>query len=753
MSLERNNVKIKIEMRKNLLWMLSLVAGLSFAMACSDDNDEESTGSSGNPNTGTGSNDTLTYHHVFEISADTIYVAANPSVIHFTTTTDLPFELSTEDEWLTIVSDGRSVNEYTATVEVEKNSVEEQRIGQILADFQDGTDDEYLTVTIIQSAYNPDGNNDEPDVAVVIYRDTVEISEYEQEVVFETNTIKGYDVTVSDSTWLSYVGFDASAMTMTIRAELNEYYERTGYVYMTYTAGDTTFVYTIVQERTSNIIWTNLWNDWPEYPDAPYYNYLESGDVYDEPTADVPIRAYINSTDEKAGNYEIIDEGHWAFYAGPKKNHLVDSTCVIPMLEEFNYRFDYLRDKMGWPPDYAYQLGYRSMITLYGSGLDKIDTADSTATGGWQSAVSWGGKSIPMVTLSYYPVYCFSPKCTYSDRESQKPASIHEGIHAVFATLPGCKDCSWFHEGANTWLQGALYIQMDLEDDPNIDLSTQEFGWLCAGTIMAPFMPVETYGGWLDDESFAGPAAQGNTGYNTHYILGGSQYSSVFPSFLEIAMTRYAMPWIWQNVKKGYILKGFETYAGMSSDEIHRLLMEFRARLCLDDMGVWTGAVANMYSGNWGFSSYSEHGNGATLRVYPYVQTTVDSDGWYIPNETTLPGWSGCNIIPLLVNSDTVAVTYESLTDSPMHMQLCYNTKDGTPWYSDIAMESGATISINLEGREPANKCIFVIVCNMEYEYTDSIRYNHYNYKIKPLYGVSGAASYTKKWYSYSSNL
>ncbi len=735
--------------------MLALVAGVTLAMACSDDNEEESPSGGGSGSGGggtTGSGDTLTYDHVFEISPDTLYVAANPSVINFTTTTDLPFELSTEDEWLTIVSDGRSVNDYTATVEVEMNSLEVRRIGEILADFQDGAEDYYLTVTIIQAAYDPSGDNDSPEAAKVrIYADTAIISLDAQDLLFNTDLPEEYALSVSDTTWLSVVAVDEKEHTITAHAEENEIFERTGYVMASYS--DTIVLYTIIQAEADGFEWDALWTEWPVYEDAPYYNYLESGNVYNEPTQNLPIRAYLNTTDERAGNYEIIDEGHWVFYAGPKKNHLVDSACVMPMLEEFNYRFDYLRDKMGWPPDLAYQMGYRSMIALWGSGLDKFDTADSTETGGWQSAISWNNTSIPMVALSYYPVYCFSPSCRYSDRLSQRPASIHEGIHAVFATLPGCRDCSWFHEGANTWLQGALYIQMDLEDNPNLDLSTQEFGWLCTGTIMAPFMPIETYGGWLDDESFAGPAAQGNNGNNTHYILGGSQYSSVFPAFIEVAMSWYVMPWIWQNLINGYILDGLNTYAGMPVEEIRRLIMEFRARLCLNDMGVWTGAVRNTYDGYWGFNSTSEFGGGFTLKCYPYVETTLDDDGWYIPNETTLPGWSGCNIIPFIVNSDSVSFRCESLSNSLMHFMLCYNTADGEHWYSDIKSDDEGIITINLkEGGVPANNCVFLIACNMEYKYTDSIRYNHYKYRVKPLYGILQAATYTKKWYKYTSH-
>jgi hypothetical protein len=121
---------------------------------------------------------------------------------------------------------------------------------------------------------------------------------------------------------------------------------------------------------------------------------------------------------------------------------------ITPMLQKMNQDFAYFRDVMGWPPDKRAQKGYRSAIYLYGSGLC-TDSASNTEKGGWQSSIYYNGESWHMVLLSYYPVYCFDPACTYSDKESQQGAVVHEGIHCILASMPGVKNAAWFHEGGN----------------------------------------------------------------------------------------------------------------------------------------------------------------------------------------------------------------------------------------------------------------------------------------------------------------
>ena len=94
------------------------------------------------------------------------------------------------------------------------------------------------------------------------------------------------------------------------------------------------------------------------------------------------------------------------------------------------------------------------------------------------------------------------------------------------------------------------------------DAEIKEFGWLCAGTIIAPFIPIECYGGWLHDDSFGGPNWM-NQGLNnnTRRILGGVQYSEVFPSFMGEFLGKGSVPWVWQNCK-GYVLDGISKQMG-----------------------------------------------------------------------------------------------------------------------------------------------------------------------------------------------
>ncbi|HPR32309.1 MAG TPA: hypothetical protein PLK12_09445, partial [Prolixibacteraceae bacterium] len=245
-------------------------------------------------------------------------------------------------------------------------------------------------------------------------------------------------------------------------------------------------------ERTFYVLLRNEGGEpfsWPAYTPTLDYNFRR-----EYPDLEMPTRNRRDCSQSLIAGE--ISSGWWTFVWGHKKKSEVTEAAIYPMLERFNEDFAYIRDTMGWPPDRRAKEGYRSAIYLYGSGLCS-DNADSTDLGGWQSSV--GG--YPMVLASYYPVYSFDPDCPYSDREYQTGAMIHEGIHAILADMPGCKEAHWFQEGGNTWLQ------QEMEARRSGDY--RSMGSLNGCTFLAPFMPIECYSGWLQDNSFGGPGAQG----------------------------------------------------------------------------------------------------------------------------------------------------------------------------------------------------------------------------------------------------
>ena len=120
---------------------------------------------------------------------------------------------------------------------------------------------------------------------------------------------------------------------------------------------------------------------------------------------------------------------------------------------------------------------------------------------------------------------------------------IHEGIHAILTNL-GAAHVHWFQEGGNTWLQQEMMRRSGASEYSGM-------GFLNAGDIMAPFVPIENYSGWLLDGSFGGPGAEGvdagGKKCNWRNMLGGVQYGNLFPTFLGLWVAEGAVPWIWVN--------------------------------------------------------------------------------------------------------------------------------------------------------------------------------------------------------------
>jgi hypothetical protein len=349
-----------------------------------------------------------------------------------------------------------------------------------------------------------------------------------------------------------------------------------------------------------------------------------------------------------------------------------------------------------------------------------------------------------MVLASYYPIYSYDPACPYSDREFQKGAMVHEGIHALLADLPGVKQSAWFQEGGNVWLQQTADARRSNNFNTMGDLNGTDF--------IAPFMPIECYSGWLQDGSFGGPSAEGVNMFNGNQqictwrtFLGGHQYSSSFPTFLGNTLGDGAVPWIWRNAP-GRVLEGIAS--GVGATQMRRLITEYRAKQALVDFGPWKNAVLALLNGHFGQSIGAEWQpswlNPAAWIATPYVQTTNNA-GLLTPEARTLPGWSGANQIPLTVTGNTVTVNFEPI-GANMTCQLVYRSTTGVPVYSQYV--SSGTCSLKLDV-PPANGVVIAVITNTDYIYNgESTRTAHYDYRLRLVTGVTSAASVNTKWYN-----
>lgn len=469
---------------------------------------------------------------------------------------------------------------------------------------------------------------------------------------------------------------------------------------------------------------------WPSYAPSLNFNFKERMGEFPMPTKDL---------DDCNGVVGTQSSGWWTFKWGKNKRSLVTEKAVTPMLARLNKDFAYFRDSMGWAPDLRVQKGYRSAVYLYGSGLC-TDDKDSTALGGWQSGIG----QYPIVLASYYPIYSFDPSCTYNDKISQQGAMVHEGIHSLLASLPGAKQSAWFQEGGNTWLQQ--------EADSRRSGKYDDMGFLNAAVLIAPFMPIECYSGWLQDGSFGGPSAEGVDLFGSdgkqictwRNLLGGTQYGNMFPTFLGEWVGQGTIPWIW-NYARGRVLQGLADTLGDA--QTRRLIQEYRARLALLDMKKWTGASKRLLDGNFGSTIKAEWSpyqvEVAPWTASPYAKTT-DSSGVLVPEARTTPGWSGANIVPLKVTGSLVKVGFQPIGQN-MSLQLCYRATDGVPVYG-VPVSSG-TATLRLD-KPPANGVVMAVVVNTDYKYLgDATRQAHHDYRLKPQAGVVGAAETTRKWY------
>ncbi len=484
---------------------------------------------------------------------------------------------------------------------------------------------------------------------------------------------------------------------------------------------------------------------WPSYGPTLAYDYFEEYGPLSPPTKILP------GVSKVAGSYA---DGWWCFMYGPNRNPQVTSADWIPMVTRFNEDFDYITNVMRWPRDLRSRTGYHSTIYLYGSGLS-TDSASNTETGGWQSAVSYGGQSWPMVLASYYPVHCFDPAYSGTDAEYQTGAMIHEGIHCILSSMPGCTKSAWFQEGGNTWLQGTMEAQRSG--------NFSSVGWLSAGAMIAPFMPIECYSGWLQDDTFGGPSAEGVNRYSSgkqlctwRNLLGGTQYGECFPHALGVILGPRSIAWLWRNCDdSGRVLQDIaEAKGGLGEEQMRRLIQEYRARQAFCDFGSWSYAFMQLLNNNWRANIHAEYDpiwiSCAPWSATCYAKTTL-SGRELIPEARTLPGWSGANQIPLKIGSR--GATQATVTFNPigkdMSCQLVYRDVDGKVHYGVPVSSGPCTIPL----ANVKNDVVIAVICNTDYVYQGEVtRTAKYGYTLTLGDDIAGTADIYTQWYQHSAS-
>ena len=474
---------------------------------------------------------------------------------------------------------------------------------------------------------------------------------------------------------------------------------------------------------------------WPAYDPNVAYDYVDEFGIVSPPHEVLP--------DGVTGVEGIITNKWWCFVYGTNHNSLVTSNAWKPMLDRFDADFSYIADVLRWPHDRRVQNGYYSAIYLFGSGLS-TDSAANTDLGGWQSATTYRGRSWPMALLSYAPVISFDP--AYADG-FQQGASVHEGIHCILASMPGCYNSAWTGEAGNTWLQGTM------EASRNGDFSGM--GWLSAGAAIAQFMPIECYSGWLQDGSFGGPSAEGvyqGDGICTwRNLLGGTQYGECFMYCMDAILGYQSVAWAYANCNlSGRLLQDLAEHPqGLGPTQTRRLIQEFRGRAAMCDFARKSYAYQQLLDNNWNLAIQQEYSPyWMAVQVWNatcYVVTT-NVGGTLYPEARTLPGWSGANQIPLTVSGSTASITFNPL-GANMSCQLVYRDTSGKVRYS-YPVASGVC-SIPLQN--VLNGVVIAVVCNTDYIYQgESSRTAKFDYTLTLGAGVTGTANIYTKWFDYN---
>ena len=513
---------------------------------------------------------------------------------------------------------------------------------------------------------------------------------------------------------------------------------------------------------------------WDWTGEVPQFGY-NFRDEY--PTLTMPTKIHdIKKKDGTPANCVAGD--WWCVFWGDDLNDAVGGQekareAAQNMVKKYDEDFLYIYENIGWPPNLSARNGYKSMIYIFGSGLAN-DNEDKATMGGYQGSTYANGQNYACVWASYYPFSRFRSDADqlWSDGEYQREAMIHEGIHTLFADMDACHDSPWFHEGGNVWTQGELHaLREKTYGTP---------GWLCAGPVTCPYIPIECYSGWLQDGSFGGPAAEGVNMYGAdgqictwRNLIGGGQYAEVFPTVLSVIAGSQSVGWIWRNCKSR-ILETIGDHIGDAA--MRNLITQYRARIALFDLGGgWDKGYRQIARDNYKKTVRAEWRNGVmekankssnempcwidvepfTISFYQSVRRN-SADGWMAPDEITNPGWSGANNIPIHVKTGATYAEVEFRPeDTSLRALLCYRTKAGKCHYSQPV--ACGTMHIDLTG-QPANGVITCVVINTDYEfkggtYGEQLRKHHYDYRLRLGDNALAVADIFQEWYMYESTI
>jgi hypothetical protein len=313
--------------------------------------------------------------------------------------------------------------------------------------------------------------------------------------------------------------------------------------------------------------------------------------------------------------------------------------------------------------------------------------------------------------------------------------------------MPGCKNACWFHEGGNTWLQSTMEAKRS-------GGSPTSMGWLSAGAAIAPFMPIETYSGWLQDGSFGGPCAQRVNMFDGDQqictwrkLLGGTQYGETFAHALEVILGERSIAWIWRYASaSGRVLQDLaEVPNGLGATQTRRLIQEYRARQAFGDFGMWSTAYKKLLNDNWNASLGPEWEpywlDVPVWRATSYVATQQNGTT-LTPAADTLPGWSGANQIPLTVSAGATCVTVNFQPQKPnMSCQLVYRDTGGAIHYGKPVASGACTVPVS----NVKNGVVVAVITNTDYIYDGGT--TKYGYTLTLDTGISGAADIYTQWY------